>query len=91
MIRRASQQIVAITLPTDFTVFAFKNPLFWLYLCLGSVVVYTCSVHSYVSTQKLVRIAREKRKNILKVDHTIALIQKFFSLIDNKNKTMWWI
>ena len=45
--------------------FAFENPLFWLFLCLGSVVMYLCFVHSYVSTQKLVGIATEKRQNNL--------------------------
>ena len=40
--------------------FTFKNPLFWLFLCLWSVVMYPCFVHSYVSTQKLVRIATKK-------------------------------
>ena len=53
---------------------AFKNPLFWLFLCLWSEVMYPCFVQSYLSTQKLVRIVTEKRQNSLRVDHTIAFI-----------------
>ena len=54
--------------------FALKNLLFWLVLCLWSLVVYPCFTHSYVLTQKLVRIATEKRQSSLRVDHTIAFI-----------------
>ena len=54
--------------------FAFKCPLFWLFFCLWNVVVYPCFFPSYVSTQKLVRIAWEKHQNSLRVDHMIAFI-----------------
>ena len=47
---------------------------FWLFLYLSSLVVYPCFVHSYVSTQKLVGIATEKRQNSIRVHHTIAFI-----------------
>ena len=47
------------------SMFAFKNPLFWLFLCLWSAMAYPCFVHSYVSTQKLVRIATDKCQNCL--------------------------
>ena len=56
------------------SLFAFKNPLFWLFLCLWSVMMHPCFVYGYVSTQKLFRIATEKHQNSLKVDHTIVFI-----------------
>ena len=42
--------------------FVLKNSLFRLFICLWSVVVYPCFVYSYVSMQKLVRIATESAK-----------------------------